>query len=221
MANEQKANDQKAGEDKDGQDWLGFWIRGWDLALALALLAGSFLIVRIEAVPQLLSLAADKAYFTGKLLLLDRFRHGYGFEQVRDHLRALGDQGRAYYAHDFLGLYDLVNALFVLTFSILLILYATQWSKGHALEIPSLWRKAMLVPPVVQFLCDVGENYALRQIVEAYPRIDPRLVETASQFTQWKWLAIFATSLILIGLVAVTLYRLLSSGNGSGPARAG
>jgi hypothetical protein len=195
---------------KGKQDWLGVWIRGWDVLAGLALLAGSFMIVRMEALPQLLSLVADKAYFTGRTLLLDRVRHGYGFEQVRDHMRALGDDGRAFYAYEFLTIYDLANSLFVLTFSILFILYATQAAKGHALEIPALARKAMLVPPVVQFLCDVGENYSLRQIAQSFPAIDVRLVETASQLTQWKWLAIFATSLILIGLAAFTLYRLVT-----------
>jgi hypothetical protein len=205
-----------AGETSGKQDWLGVWIRGWDVLAGLALLAGSFLMVRMEAVPQLLSLAADKAYFTGKTLLLDRFRHGYGFEQVRDHMRALGDDGRAFYAYEFLTIYDLANSLFVLTFSILFILYATQAAKGHALEIPALARKAMLVPPVVQFLCDVGENYSLRQIAQSFPAIDVKLVDTASQLTQWKWLAIFATSLILIGLAVFTLYRLMTPASRSG-----
>ena len=191
------------------EDGLGIWIRTWDVLAAFAVLAAAFLLVRMEAVPQLVTLAADKAYFTGKQVLLDTYRHGYGFDTVRDHLRALGEPGRDYYAHSFLPLYDLALSLFILTFAILFILYATQTAKGHALELPSYVRKLMLVPPVLQFLFDVGENLTLRQLMDAYPRIDPKIIETASLFTQLKWFAIFATTLILIGLAAFTLYRLL------------
>ncbi len=199
-----------ATETDAGSDGLGIWIRIWDVLAAFALLAASFLWVRLEAIPHMLSLAADRGHFTGKALLLDTYRHGYGFETARDHLRALGDEGRAFYGHSFLPVYDLANSLFLLTFSVLFILYATQSAKGHALEIPSLARKAMLVPPVVQFLCDVGENFSLRSLMDEYPRINAKLVETASQFTQFKWFAIFATTLIMIGLAAFTLYRMLA-----------
>ena len=199
-----------AGETDARDDLFGIWIGIWDVLAAFALLAASFLVVRMEAIPHMLSAAADKGYFTGKALLLDSYRHGYGFDVARDHLRALGDDGRAYYGYSFLPIYDLANSLFLLTFSVLFILYATQSAKGHALAFSPLARKAMLVAPVVQFLCDVGENFALRNLLDAYPRINVKLVETASQLTQLKWLAIFATTLILVGLAVFTLYRMLA-----------
>lgn len=190
-------------------DGFGIWIRGWDLVASFALLVAAYLLVRLDAVPQLLALAGDKSYFARKPLLLDTFRHGYGFDNVRDHLRALGEDGRAYYAHTYIPIHDLALSLFLLTFCILFILYATQMSKGHALWLPPWVRRLFMVPPVLQFLFDVGENLTLRQLMEDFPRVSVKVVEAASQFTQLKWFAIYVTTLILIGLAVFTFYRLL------------
>jgi hypothetical protein len=199
-----------ASETKPRTDGLGIWIRFWDLAAAFALVVAAFLMVRLEAIPQLRALVADKAYFTGKPLLLDQQRHGYGFETVRDHLRALGDEGRSYYAHSFVPIYDLALSLFLLTFMILFVLYATQTEKHYAIGMPGWLRKLLLVPPIVQFLFDVGENYSVRELMMDYPRITTRLVEASSQFTQWKWLAVYLNALIILGLAGFTIYRWMS-----------
>ena len=98
------------------EDGLGTWIGFWDVLVAFAALAATFLLVRLDAVPQLNSLAADNGYFKSHQLLLDTYRHGYGYDVVRDHLRALGDEGRAYYANTFIPFYDMALSLFLLTF---------------------------------------------------------------------------------------------------------
>ena len=190
-------------------DGFGLWIRGWDVVAAFALLAAAFLLVRLDAVPHLTALAGDKGYFARKPLLLDTYRHGYTFETVRDHLRALGEDGRTYYAHTFVPIHDLALSVFLLTFTVLFILYATQSAKGHALWLPPYVRRLLLVPPVLQFLFDVSENLMLRHLMDEYPRISVKVVEAASQSTQFKWIAIYVTTLILIGLAAFTLSRLL------------
>jgi len=188
-------------------DRLGLWIRGWDLLIAAAFLVGAFLMVRLDAVVQLRALATETGYFQAKPLLLDTYRWGYSFETVRDHLRALGEEGRSYYAYDFMAVYDLALSLFLLTFMILFVLYATQADKLHALGLPGWCRKLLLVPPVLQFGCDVAENLLLRKLIEEFPRLSSRVVEQASQMTQLKWSMIFLNSLILLGLGAYTLYQ--------------
>ncbi len=199
-----------AGETTTKSDSLGIWIRFWDVALAAAFLVGAFLMVRLEAIPQLKTLAAEKTYFATKPLLLDTYRRGYSFETVRDHLRALGDNGRAYYAHDFIPIYDLALSLFLMTFMILFILYATQSDKYHAIGLPSWVRKVLLVAPVIQFLCDVGENVLLRMVIDSFPWIDAHIVARASIYTQLKWIAIFCNTLIILGLGGYTLYQWLA-----------
>lgn len=198
-----------AGQTPSKSDTLGVWIRCWDLMLAAALLVGAFLMVRLEAVVQLRALATDKAYFAAKPLLLDTYRWGYSFETVREHLRALGADGRDYYAHTFVPVYDLALSLFLLTFMLLFILYATQSEKYDALGLPSWVRKVLLVPPVLQFLFDVGENVLLRTLIAEFPRIEPEVVLRASFFTQLKWAMIFVDALIILGLAGYTLYQWL------------
>lgn len=189
-------------------DGLGIWVCGWDLLAAFAFLAVAFLMVRMEAVPQLAQLASDKGYFARTPLLLDAQRHGYSFETVRNHLHALGGEGRAFYAHSFLPLYDVALSLFLLTFSILFVLYATQSDRHYAISLPGWARRVLVIGPVLQFLFDVAENISLRQLMVEYPKISAKLVDAASQMTQAKWLLIYVNTLILIGLSAFTLYRL-------------
>lgn len=199
-----------AGEQMTKSDGLGIWIRFWDLLAAFVLLIAAFLMVRLDAVPQLRSLAADQAWFNGKPLLLDTYRRGYSFEMVRDHLRALGGDGRDYYAHTFMPLHDLALSLFLLTFMVLFVLYATQTDKHHALELPSWSRKVLLVPPVVQFLLDIGENFMLRSVIDSFPWISVKVVDQASQLTQAKWTLIFINAVIVLGLGSYTIYQWLS-----------
>ncbi len=199
-----------AGEQSTKSDGLGIWIRFWDLALALALLIAAFLMVRLDAIPQLRSMAGEQTYFNGKPLLLDTYRRGYSFEMVRDHLRALGAEGRDYYAHTFMPMHDLALSLFIMTFMVLFVLYATQADKHYAIGMPSWIRKALLVPPVVQFLLDIGENFMLRSVIESFPWISVKVVDQASQFTQAKWLLIFINAMIMLGLGSYTVYQWLS-----------
>ncbi len=188
-------------------DVLGLWIRFWDLALAFVLLVGAFLLVRLDAIPQLKALAIDKAWFANKPLLLDMHRRGYSFETVRDHLHALGADGRDYYAHTFVPIHDLALSLFLLTFLVLFVLYTTQCEKHHALGLPPGTRKLLVVLPVLQFAFDVGENLTLRNLIGSFPRIDPDIVGWASLFTQLKWGAVFVNALIVVGLGGYTLYH--------------
>lgn len=188
-------------------DGLGLWIRAWDLAIAFALLAATFLLVRLDAVKDLMALSTNKGYFAKTPLLLDAQRHGYTFDTINAHFNALGGEGRSYYAHTFLPLYDLALSVFLLTFTILFILYATQRDKDYAISLPGWMRRVLVIPPLLQFLFDVGENFYLRDLLDDFPRIAPKVVETASQLTQLKWLMIYLNTMILIGLAAFTLYR--------------
>lgn len=199
-----------AGEQGTKSDELGIWIRFWDLAIAFVLLIAAFLMVRLDAIPQLRSLAADQTYFNGKPLLLDTYRRGYSFEMVRDQLRALGGQGRDYYAHTFMPMHDLALSLFLLTFMVLFVLYATQADKHYAIGMPSWVRKVLLIPPVVQFLLDIGENFMLRSVIESFPWISVKVVDQASQLTQAKWFLIFINAMIMLGLGSYTVYQWLS-----------
>lgn len=188
-------------------DNFGVWIRGWDLLISAALLVGAFLMVRLDAVVQLRALATEKAYFEGKPLLLDAYRWGYSYDTVRNHLRALGEEGRTFYAHDFMAVYDLALSLFLLTFSILFVLYATQQDKFHALGMPGWLRKVLLIPPLLQFGFDVFENMLLKMLVEEYPKLSVKGVEQAAQMTQLKWSMIFLNALLLLGLGGYTVYQ--------------
>lgn len=201
-----------ASETERSKPELGIWIRFWDLALAFGLLVAAFL-WRQEKVVELRGLADSSGvpgYFTGKHVLLDSYRGGYSFDTIRDHLRAFGEKGRDAYAHEFLPFQDVAMTLFLMTFLILFILYATQSDRYHALGLPSWVRILLLLPPILQFCFDVGENFMLRSVIEMYPRLHPALIDNASQCTQLKWATIYVNALIVLGLGGYTLYQWLA-----------
>jgi hypothetical protein len=189
---------------------LGIWVRFWDVAIAFVLVVAAFLWIRLDAVVRLRELATEKAWFQANPPVLDAQRNGYAFDTVRDHLRALGEKGRDFYAHDFMPIYDLALSVLLLAFMILFILYATQSDRYHALGLPSWVRKLLLVAPVLQFCFDVGENYLLRSLIEDFPRLDAEIVQRASLMTRLKWLALYVNWLIVAGLGGYTLYQWLA-----------
>lgn len=192
------------------KDDLGSWIGLGDVLASALAMAASFLIARTSVFPDILARVTDKAYFASNPLLFEVRRSGFSYETARDHMRALGDTARDYYANTFLPIYDLASTLFVLLFAVLFILYATQPGKTYALDVSPAVRRIMLVPPVCLFLLDVGAKISVRAMLEAYPRINQKLVETASMFVGTKWLAIFVTTMLLVGLAVFTLYRMIA-----------
>jgi len=199
-----------AGE-QNGHRELGVWVGIWDVVISFALLVGVFLLVRLSAVVQLRELAADKSYFATKPLLLDAHRRRYSFQTVRDHLHTIKEEGRSFYAHSFIPVYDIALSFFLLTFMIIFILYATQSDRHYALGLPRWVRFALLVPPVLQFLIDVGENLLLRELIASFPRLAPRVVEEASGLTQFKWMVLLVNWLIIGGLGSYTIYQWLAA----------
>lgn len=195
---------------------LGAWVCLWHVVAAFVAMVASYWALKTEAVATLLELAVDKAYFDGRNpLLLDSYVRGYSADLVRDHLTALGNAASFYYADTYLTLYDLVFPLLVMAFAVLFILYATQPGQRHALQVTPAVRRFMLALAIALFAADICENLAIRTLLEMQPAVNAKLVETASMFTQLKWLVAFVLGAILTGLVAFTGHKLIEGDHGA------
>ena len=189
---------------------LGTWVKPWHVVAAFAAMAAAFWALKTEAVATLRELAVNKAYFdSGHPLLFDSAVRGYTADQAREHLTALGNAACFYYGDTYIALYDLVFPLLLLVFGVLFILYATQPGKSHALSVTPLVQRLLLAVPVALFVFDMGENLFVHSMLEMQPAVNAKLVETASMFTQLKWLAAFIEGALLTGLVAYTAHKLV------------
>ena len=191
---------------------MGAWIGGWHVITAFLAMVAAYAMLKYDAVEMLTGLVADKAYFEGPhALLLDSYMRGYGVEQVKAHLAAMGSDARYFYSDTYLAVYDLVFPLLALAFSVLFILYATQPGAVHGLGVAPAVRKLLIAVPIALFVLDMGENISIRSMIEMQPAVNAKLVETASMFTQLKWVAAFVLGAILSGLVAFTGHRLIEA----------
>ena len=61
--------------------------------------------------------------------------------------------------------------------------------------------------PIAGALLDFGENIQIMAMLAGYPDISATQVAAVSTFTQFKWLAINASFLLVVGLAATALFR--------------
>ena len=187
---------------------LGAAINVWHVLAAFACMAASFLTLRADGIPSLRALVNNEAYFNaGNPLLLDQRRGGYTLEVAREHLAALGTAAASYYADTYLALYDLVFPILLLAFGVLFILYATNAAHARGIDVSPWVQRLMLAVPVALFVFDMAENLCVYSMLEMYPAVNAKLVETASMFTQLKWLAAFIEGVLLLGLIVYTVHR--------------
>ena len=190
-----------------GQRHLGASINLWHVAAAGAALVASFWALVTDAVPALRALAADQAYFNGgNPLLFGQRRGGYALDTAREHLAALGGAASSYYADTYIALYDLAFPVLLLVFGLAVILYATNAAHAHVLDVSPAVQRLMLAVPVALFVFMMCENLFVYTMLEMAPKLNDKVVETASMFTQLKWLAGFIEGLLLTGLIVFTVH---------------
>lgn len=200
------------------QRHLGGAINMWHVLAAFACMAASFLMLRTDGVQTLRALVANPVYFdSGNPLLFDQRRGGYTADVARDHLAALGPAASSYYADTYLALYDLMFPILLLAFGVLLILYATNAAHARVIDVTPGIQRLMLAVPVALFLFDMGENISLFSMLEMAPTVNAKLVETASMFTQLKWLAGFIEGVLLLGLSVYLVHRHLEGSSAKQP----
>jgi hypothetical protein len=184
---------------------LGAAVQAWHVAAAFVALIASFWAIQMKAIPILRSLVADPA--NSQPLLFQLRWQGYSTSQAKAHMQALGNAANSYYADTLIPLYDFAMPLMLLAFGVLLILYATQKGQPHALDVSPMVQRCMLAVPCALYALHMGENLLVSTMLEMYPTVRPKVVETASMFTQLKWLAVFVESLLLTGVIVHTVHR--------------
>jgi len=181
--------------------WLpsGWLASGW---LVAALLAGNgalWAVMFFGTLAHLQALAGGAAPFDIRPL-------GYGYEEARAFLEAIGEQGRAYYLHPQLIL-DTVYPPFYAVSRGLALWWLTTPGRLYDGAVPQRWRWTLVAMPVVMAICDGVENVCIAKMLWSWPDLSPGLVQVSSLATRVKFIAGTFTEILMAALAIPALLR--------------
>ena len=181
--------------------WLrsGWLASGWVVA---ALLAGNgvlWAVMFFGTLAHLQALAGGAAPFDIRPL-------GYGYEEARSFLEAIGEQGRAYYLHPQLIL-DTVYPPFYAVSRGLALWWLTMPGRLYDGAVPQRWRWTLVAMPVVMAICDGVENVCITKMLWSWPDLSPGLVQVSSLATRVKFIAGVFTEILMAALAIPALLR--------------
>lgn len=143
----------------------------------------------------------------GGLAPFDIRPRGYGYEDARAFLAAIGPQGRAYYLDPELVLDSVYPPLYALSRAAVL-WWLTMPGRLRDAGVPLAWRWALVAVPVVMAVLDGGiENVCIAEMLRGWPALSPDLVRLASLATQAKLLLGAFTEMAMAALAVAAALR--------------
>ena len=173
--------------------------------LVVALLVLSVVLWAVLAfitVPQLQQLAGGLAPF-------DVRPRGYGYEDARALLIALGEKGRAYYLNPELVLDTIFPPLYA-ALGVLALWWLTMAGRVRDGAMPIAWRVTLVALPVAELVFDGLENICIAKMIWTWPDLSGGLVHVASLATQLKFVAAALTLISLVMAAATAAWRAIS-----------
>ena len=176
------------------------------LVLSVALWA----VLSFVTVPHLQQLAGGLAPFDARL-------RGYGYEEARALLLALGVEGRAYYLSPELVLDTIFPPLYA-AFGVLALWWLTMPGRLRDGAVPIALRVTLVAFPVAELVFDGVENVCIARMIWRWPDLSPGLVSVASLATRLKFVAAALTLISLVVLAAAGAARAISRPRKKPPA---
>jgi hypothetical protein len=153
----------------------------------------------------------------GGLPPFDARLRGYGYEEARALLLALGVEGRAYYLSPELVLDTIFPPLYA-AFGALALWWLTMPGRLRDGAVPIALRVTLVAFPVAELVFDGVENICIARMDRRWPDLSPGLVSVASLATQWKFVAAVLTLISLVVLAAAGAARAISRPRKKPPA---
>ena len=176
------------------------------LVLSIALWA----VLSFVTVPHLQQLAGGLPPFDARL-------RGYGYEEARALLLALGVEGRAYYLSPELVLDAIFPPLYA-AFGVLALWWLTMPGRLRDGAVPMALRVTLVAFPVAELVFDGVENVCIARMIWRWPDLSPGLVSVASLATRLKFVAAALTLISLVVLAAAVAARAISRPRKKPPA---
>jgi len=176
------------------------------LVVALLILSAAlWLVLAFVTVPRLEQLAGGLAPF-------DVRPRGYGYVEARTLLKALDEEGRAYYLNPELVLDSFFPPLYA-AFGVLALWWLTMPGRVCDGAVPIGWRVTLVALPVAELVFDGAENICIATMIWRWPDLSGRLVHIASLATQLKYVAVALTLGSLVVLSAISVWRAIAQKN--------
>jgi hypothetical protein len=134
---------------------------------------------------------------------------GYGYEEARALLLALGEEGRAYYLSPELVLDTIFPPLYA-ALGALALWWLTMPGRVRDGATPPGWRWALVALPLAELVFDGVENFCIAKMIWTWPNLSGGLVSIASLATQLKFVAAALTPISVVVLAAATAWRAIS-----------
>ncbi len=134
---------------------------------------------------------------------------GYTYAEAHAFLKAIGAEGRAYYANPELILDTLYPPLYAVSRG-LAFWWLTMPGRIRKGLVPLRLRWALIAVPILMAALDVTENACITVMLWKWPELSNGVVEVSSFATQVKIIAGVLTEALLAGLAIVWLVRLFA-----------
>lgn len=171
--------------------------------LVPALAAAVYAVMLTWSLPHLVAIAGDNGLADARLF--DLRPGGYGFEEARQLLVALGDPGRDFY----IGVQHRLDAAFAILNGLTMFIGLTFLSRRLGLAGRAATSCAIVLGLAVAGF-DLAENIAVGGLLDAGSEgITPAMVAAASRFSVLKSAAVTLALTLLLAGFAVAAYRLV------------
>jgi hypothetical protein len=149
---------------------------------------------------------AQLSHLAGGAAPFDVRPFGYGYDEARVFLSAIGEQGRHYYGYRELPLDMTYPPLYAVSRGLAL-WWLTKPGRVRAAPLRRRWRAALVAIPVIMASLDVIENGCIARMLSTWPELSPGLVQVASLVTRAKIMTGALTELSMAVLAALWLKR--------------
>lgn len=168
---------------------------------------GGLLVIFLLGMAAMRQAASYVSLVSGGAAILD-LNFGNNTAHINHTLAALGEAGRSAYLHIFLPIDACYAAIYAVFYACTLAFFVRRLPLRRKLS----WARWIVVLPVVAAVCDWWENIAFAFMLSQFPALaNPALVASATVATMAKFVLVYLSLLLVLGLAIYHMMRWIST----------
>jgi hypothetical protein len=170
---------------------------------------GGLLVIFLLGMAAMRQAAWYVSQVSGGVAILD-LNFGNSAAHMNHTLAALGEAGRSAYLHVFLPIDTCYAAIYAVFYACTLVFFLRRLPLRRKLS----WARWASLLPVVAAVCDWWENIAFAFMLSQFPALaNPALVASTTVATRAKFILVYLSLLLVLGLAIYHMMRWISSSN--------
>lgn len=170
---------------------------------------GGLLVIFLLGMAAMRQAASYVSSISGGAAILD-LNFGNNTAHINHTLAALGEAGRSAYLHVFLPIDTCYAAIYAVFYACTLVFFLRRLPLRRKLS----WARWASLLPVVAAVCDWWENIAFAFMLSQFPALaNPALVASTTVATRAKFILVYLSLLLVLGLAIYHMMRWISSSN--------